>query len=85
MAKPKRLEITDVIGGSPDRPEAPADSIEDVSVVSLGGGRYRVEVCLFGKLPDTAQVLEASVSLPVARSRAQSWRARNGGLTRGIP
>jgi len=81
MAKPKRLNVVDVDG----RPEVSAEAHEDVSVVPIGNGKWRVETALFEKRAESALVLEEAVSLPVARARAQSWRARNGGIARGLP
>ena len=86
MAKPKRMMIEDV-GAEDDSPrgEVPPDTVEDVSVVPLGAGRYRVETVLFARVPDSERVLERGATLPVARAAALRWRAHNGGLGRGLP
>ena len=80
MAKPKPPPSPEAA-----REEVPPDTIEEVAVEAAGAGRWRVVSALFVKVPGSEEVLEKSVSLPVARARAISWRARNGGVGRGIP
>jgi hypothetical protein len=59
--------------------------IEDVRIERLANEKWRVVVAKYAKVPQTEQVLEPGVSLPVARAAAMAWRARKGGLSWGLP
>lgn len=58
--------------------------LEDVVMVGDGKGRFRVSVQKVRGPVVSEKVLEESVSLPVARQAALTWRAKNGGMTRGL-
>ena len=58
--------------------------IEDVTMVGDGKGNFRVAVQRIRGVVVSERVLEEKVSLVVARGAATSWRAKNGGLTRGL-
>ena len=62
----------------------PEVELEDVVMVSDGKGGFRVAVVKVRGPVVAEKVLEEGVSLVVARGAATSWRAKNGGLTRGL-
>jgi hypothetical protein len=59
-------------------------TFEDV-IVERRNGKFRVLVARFAVVPGTETVIEDGVSLPVARGSAATWRARHGGIGRGLP
>lgn len=65
---------------------AKAETVEmqDVVMVLDGKDTFRVEVRTVRGPVVAAEVLEERVSLPVARQRCVTWRARNGGIHRGL-
>jgi len=75
---------------SEKKPPAPAAppvrevEMEDVVMVPLGKERFRVAVVRLRGVVVAEKVLEASVSLPVARQAALTWRVKNGALSRGL-
>lgn len=74
---------------APVKPTQPQQSkpeieMEDVQMVGDGKGGFRVSVVKIRGPVVSEKVLEEKVSLVVARGAATSWRAKNGGLTRGL-
>lgn len=69
---------------SPPQPKSPEVEMEDVQMVGDGKGNFRVSVVKIRGPVVAERVLEEKVSLVVARGAATSWRAKNGGLTRGL-
>jgi hypothetical protein len=59
--------------------------LEDAVMVPSGKkDEFRVEVRRVRGVVVASEVLEESVSLPVARRRIVSWRSQAGGVHRGI-
>lgn len=68
----------------PAPPVAPEVELEDVVMEGDGKGGFRVSVRKVRGVVIEERVLEEKVSLPVARQTATLWRAKNGGLHRGL-
>lgn len=58
--------------------------MEDVTMEGDGKGNFRVSVVKIRGVVVSEKVLEAKVSMPVARQAALVWRTKNGGLHRGL-
>ena len=67
-----------------DKKSPPQVEIEDVVMEGDGKGKFRVAVQRIRGVVVSEKVLEAAVSMPVARQAMQLWRAKNGGLSRGM-
>lgn len=66
------------------KPPEEVAELEDVVMEGDGKGNFRVAVIKVKGPVVSRKVLEEKVSLLVARGAAASWRARNGGLNRGL-
>jgi hypothetical protein len=62
----------------------PTVELEDVVLIPIGKGRFRVSVVKLRSESAQEKVLEKSVSLPVARYTARLWRAKADVLNRGL-
>lgn len=79
MAKPKQSEPETYVISKPPH------VIEEVRVERVSNERWRVTTAKYQLVPGTEKVLEDGRSLPVARSAAIAWRARNGGIGKDLP